>query len=145
LPLEKIPVNPHRFDAARIIRLGAVHQFAARLFSGAMLRRRKKLKKAAGNSAKRPKPRRSKTQFITRAEARRRAERHVLNRMFKGATVRDGAEVRLGIYTRCNWTGKDVWVVYKSAGENGIKSSEVVLVCKRTGRVIYEGSAQDEG
>jgi hypothetical protein len=24
LPLEKIPVNPHRLDAARIIRLGAV-------------------------------------------------------------------------------------------------------------------------
>src|ERR1035437_5906936 len=28
LPLEKIPVNPHRLNAARVVRLGAVHQFA---------------------------------------------------------------------------------------------------------------------
>jgi hypothetical protein len=28
LPLKKVPVNPHRLDAARIIRLGAVHQIA---------------------------------------------------------------------------------------------------------------------
>ena len=106
---------------------------------------RKKLKKAAGKSVKRTKPRRGKVQFITRDEARRRAERYVLNRIFKGATVRDGAAVRLGIYTRSNWTGKDVWVVYKNAGENALKSSEVVLVCKRTGQVLYEGSAGDEG
>ena len=91
------------------------------------------------------KPFKGKTRFITRAEARRRAARHVLNRMFKGATVRDGAKVRLGIYTQSNWTGKDVWVVYKNAGENALKSSEVVLVCKRTGRVLYAGSACDEG
>jgi hypothetical protein len=91
------------------------------------------------------KPTKGKTQFITRADARRRAERYVLNRIFKGATVRDGAEVRLGIYTRSNWTGKNVWVVYKNAEENALKSSEVVLVCKRTGRVLYEGSACDEG
>jgi hypothetical protein len=91
------------------------------------------------------KPVKGKVQFITRAEARRRAERHVINQMFKCATVRDGAEVRLGIYTRSNWTGKDVWVVYKNDGENALKSSEVVLVCKRTGRVLYAGSACDEG
>jgi hypothetical protein len=28
LPLEKIPVNPHRLDAARVIRFWAVHQAA---------------------------------------------------------------------------------------------------------------------
>jgi hypothetical protein len=28
LPLKKVPVNPHRLDAARIIRLRAVHQIA---------------------------------------------------------------------------------------------------------------------
>ena len=65
--------------------------------------------------------------------------------MFKGATVREGAEVRLGIYARSKWTGKDVWVVYKNAEENAFKPSEVVLVCKRTGRVLYEGSECDEG
>src|SRR5437660_117724 len=100
-----------------------------------MSKARRKLKKAAGKSAKRLKPRRGKKHFITRAEARRRAERHVLNRLFKGSTVRNGAKVRLGIYIRGNWTGKDVWVVYKNCGEIAFKSSRVVLVCKRTGRV----------
>ena len=62
-----------------------------------MAKARKKTKNAAGKSATLAKPGKAKAQFITRAEARRRAERHVINQMFKGATVRDGAEVRLGI------------------------------------------------
>ena len=66
-------------------------------------------------------------------------------RLFKGARVRDGAKVRLGIYFRGDWTTKDVWVVYKNPEEIALKSSEVVLVSKRTGRVLYEGSACDEG
>jgi hypothetical protein len=83
--------------------------------------------------------------FITRREARHRAERYVLDRLFKGALVRDGAKVRLGIYFRDKWTAKDVWVVYQDSDGCGFKSSYVVLVCKRTGRVLYEGSAGDEG
>lgn len=59
--------------------------------------------------------------------------------------MRDGAAVRLGIYLRGDWSRKDVWVVYKNSEETALKSSDVVLVCKRTGRVLYEGSAQDEG
>ena len=59
--------------------------------------------------------------------------------------VRDGAKVRLGIYFRDKWTAKDVWVVYKNPEGFGLKSSDVVLVSKRTGRVLYEGSACDEG
>src|ERR1022692_4116651 len=31
LPLEKIPVDPHRLDAARILRFRAVHQVANRI------------------------------------------------------------------------------------------------------------------
>jgi len=54
------------------------------------------MKNAAGKSATLAKPGNAKAQFITRAEARRRAERHVINQMFKGATVRDGAEVASG-------------------------------------------------
>ena len=108
-----------------------------------MSKSRKKLKKAAGKSARRPKPRPAK--FITRAEARRRAERHVLNRMFKGTTVRDGAVAKLCIYIRGDWSVKDTWVVYKNPKENALKSADVILVCKRTGRVLYEGSAGDEG
>jgi hypothetical protein len=108
-----------------------------------MSKAREKFKKAVGKPALRPKPR--KLQFITRAEARRRAERHVLKRTFKGAMVRDGAALRLGIYNRGDWTDKDVWVVYKISEEIALKASEVVLVCKRTGRVLYEGPANDEG
>jgi hypothetical protein len=91
-------------------------------------------------AARRLKPRKAK--FITRAEARRRAERHVLNRMFKGATVRDGMVASGNIY---NVRREDTWVVYKNPKEIALKSSDVILVCKRTGRVLYEGSAGDEG
>ena len=105
-----------------------------------MNKARRKLKKTASKSVKRPKPR--KAQFITRAEARRRAERHVLNRMFKGATVRDGAQAGGNLY---NVRREDTWVVYKKCRGMGLRSSDVVVVCKRTGRVLYEGSANDEG
>jgi hypothetical protein len=98
-----------------------------------------KLKVATGKTAKRPKPRKAK--FITRGEARRRAERYVFNRMFKGATVQDIAESSGCFYNPPN----DAWVVYKKPQALGFRSSEVVLVCKHTGRVLYEGSAHDEG
>ncbi len=105
-----------------------------------MSKARRKLKKTASKPVKQPKPR--KVRFITQAEARRRAERHVLNRMFKGATVRDGAEAGGNIY---NVRREDTWVVYKKCRGMGLRSSDVVVVCKRTGRVLYEGSAHDEG
>jgi hypothetical protein len=108
-----------------------------------MSKPRKKFRTAAGKTFRRPKP--HKANFITRAEARRQAERHVLKRTLKGSTVRDGAVVRLGIDNRGDWTDKDVWVVYKNSEEIALKPSEVVLVCKRTGRVLYEGHANDEG
>ena len=65
-----------------------------------MSKARKKLKKAAGKSVRRQKRHIGKKRFITRAEARRRAERHVWNRMFGGARVRDGATAKLCIYNR---------------------------------------------
>ena len=111
-----------------------------------MSKTRKKVNKAAGKSANQPKPRSGKRKFVTRAEARQRAERHVLNRMFKGARVRNGATACLHIYVpEGQWTNEDVWVVYKNLDEIAFKSSSVVLVCKRTGRVLYEGPAGDEG
>ena len=83
---------------------------------------------------------------ITPAEARRRAARHVLDRMFKGAKVADGAEVRLGIYPGGHWKAAEVWIVYKNPDDSmALKSSDIVVVSKRTGRVLYEGSAGDEG
>jgi hypothetical protein len=95
-------------------------------------------------SAGRPTTRSGKKQFITRAEARRRAERHVLNRMFKGATVLDGAEPSWNIF---GVRREDTWVVLKNdQGDRlALKSSDMVVVCKRTGRVLYDGPAQDEG
>ena len=107
-----------------------------------MSKARRKLKKTAGKSAMRLKPQRGKLRLITRAEARRRAERHVLNRMFKGATVRDGAVVGGNIY---GVRREDTWVVYKKCRGMGFRSSDVLVVCKRTGRELYEGSAGDEG
>jgi hypothetical protein len=88
------------------------------------------------------KPRRGKARFITRAEARRRAARHILNQMFKGALVRDGMEADHNAY---NVRHKDTWVVYKNRPVTGLQSSDVVVVCKRTGRVLYDGLAGDEG
>lgn len=101
--------------------------------------------KSKTGKVKTPKPSRgnSRSFSITRAEARRQAERHVLRWMFKGATVRDGAEARSQIY---NVRREDTWVVYKNPRDMTLlRSSEVVVVCKRTGRVLYEGSACDEG
>ena len=72
---------------------------------------------------------------------RRRAERQVLNQMFKGASVRDGPEAGVNIYSVRR---EDGWVVYKKCRGMGFRSSDVVVVCKRTGRVLYEGSAGDE-
>jgi hypothetical protein len=97
-------------------------------------------KRITGKSVRRPKPRKAK--FITRAEARRRAERHVLNRMFKGATVRDGAEASHNIY---GVRRENTWVVYKNPSGSALRSADAVVICKRTGRVLYEGSAGDEG
>lgn len=91
-------------------------------------------------------PRRLARKTITPAAARRRAARHVLLRMFKGAKVADGSKVRLGFYLKGNWKPAEVWIVHKNADDSmALKSSDVIAICKRTGRVLYEGPAGDEG
>jgi len=91
-------------------------------------------------------PRRQTRKPITPAEARRRAARHVISRIFKGATVADEAEVRLGFYSASHWKPAEVWIVYKNPADSmALKSSDIVVVAKRTGRVLYEGPAGDEG
>lgn len=64
--------------------------------------------------------------------------------MFDGVPVRDGEEARLRLY---NVRRKDVWVVLPKIERelSGFRSSTVVMVCKRTGRVLYAGPAKDEG
>jgi len=113
-----------------------------------MPKARKKLKTSAGKpakrSTKRPKPRgtRKPRRLLTRAEARRRAARRVLNRMFNGAMVRDGVEAGGNFY---GVRRENTWVVYINPRGGVLRSADVVVVCKRTGRVLYEGSAGDEG
>ena len=90
--------------------------------------------------------RRLNRKHITPAEARRRAARHVLKRMFQGATVADGAKARLCIYPGGDWKPAEVWIVFKNPEDPmALKSSDIIVVSKRTGRVLYEGPASDEG
>jgi hypothetical protein len=49
---------------------------------------------------------------------------------------RDGVEVGGTLY---NVRREDTWVVYKNPRVSAFRSSDVVVVCKRTGRVLYEG------
>ena len=93
----------------------------------------KRTKPATTRKRKRP---------ISSAEARRRAIRHVVRRMFGGAGVADGKHANMAVY---DLRTEDVWVVFKNSRElHVLRSSEVVVVCQRTGRVLYEGPANDE-
>jgi len=60
----------------------------------------------------------------------------------QSAVVRDGAKARGNIY---NVRREDTWVVHKNLGDIAFRSSEVLVICRRTGRVLYEGLAHDEG
>ncbi|MEI8290999.1 MAG: hypothetical protein WCH99_16155 [Verrucomicrobiota bacterium] len=85
---------------------------------------------------------------ITAAAARRHAAQFVLKEMFAGARVCDGSKARLCIYdTTGKLAGKRFWVVYPNPTEipAAIRSSAVIVVCQRTGKILYAGSAQDEG
>ena len=108
---------------------------------------RKRSKRASSKPIKSSPSTKRKKLPITRAEARRQAERHVLRRMFRGATVRDGARVRLGIFSPGGWSAKDVWVVYLHSATPvyELRASQIIVVGKSTGKVLYEGSAHDEG
>jgi hypothetical protein len=52
---------------------------------------------------------------------------------------------KLVLPIRGDWSVKDTWVVYKKPRAVALRSADVVVICKRTGRVLYEGSADDEG
>ena len=110
---------------------------------------RKKLKKVAASKLSQARGSKIRVQGITRTEARRLAAQHAVEAKFRGSTVKDGAKVALSVYTL--WlphplTGKDVWVVYPEAENRMVLGpSDIVVICKRTGRVVYTGSANDEG
>ena len=91
--------------------------------------------------------------FVTKEEAVRLARQHIVDPAYECGGVVDGAVANLGlIYIpgRVDWSVKDVWVVYKCHKQPVdavavLTSSQVVFVCKRTGKVLYEGWAGDEG
>ena len=112
--------------------------------------KRRAAKKGASHAARRTQPRKTGKQaqrrkgLITPEQARRLAARHMMPAMFDGVPVRDGAGARLRLY---NVPRKDVWVVFPRINPKllGFFPSTVVVVCKRTGRVLYAGSVNDEG
>ena len=85
---------------------------------------------------------------LTPAEARRRAGQHVIKQMFTGARVSDGTGERMCIYdVTGELAGNPVWFVYPNpeGPSNVIRSSQVIAICQRTGKILYAGSAHDEG
>jgi hypothetical protein len=91
------------------------------------------------------KPPKTKKKAITVLQARRLAAKHVMARMFGKAPVRDGEKTESGIYfVKTN----QVWLVFPDSYRDEpvrLRSSDVVVVCKRTGRILYDGLAGDEG
>ena len=68
--------------------------------------------------------------------------------MKKGVPVRDGKTARWRVNDpNCKLVGKDVWLVYPNSEQpvTVLRCSQLIAVCKRSGRVLYEGSAADEG
>jgi hypothetical protein len=86
--------------------------------------------------------RRSRKRHITAAEAKRRAARYLAIKMFKGLTVLDGEDVRYNIYSV---RGKETWLIQQPSSFPESQPTQVVVVCKRSGRILYAGSASDEG
>jgi hypothetical protein len=70
------------------------------------------------------------------------AQRHLLGRMFKGARIRQG---------RFNASGgvadDPAWYIYPvlPAAENLLPPSFVLIVCQRTGKVLYSGPVNNGG
>lgn len=99
-------------------------------------------KKKPVRVTKRPaKPRKK---AVSATQARRLAARHVMARMFADVPVRDGADVKR-LYRL--WR-EDVWIVFPNREDEHISTlcaSRVIVVSKRTGRVLFEGDANDEG
>jgi hypothetical protein len=80
---------------------------------------------------------------ISPAEARRRAARFVIGNLFKGVRVQDGATAKWNID---GVRRKDVWVVYRhqKRDDGWIPAQDLMVVCKRTGRVLYDRLAFPE-
>lgn len=90
----------------------------------------------------------TKPKMVSPSEARRRAGDFLIRSLLRGAKVKDGATARWSpSYGYKPLNPSKVWLVFlqQRGNEISLRSSEVVAVCKRTGRVLYHGSANDEG
>lgn len=80
---------------------------------------------------------------LSRHQALSRAKAHICHELLgKSPRIVDSRYAEVRAY---NVDTKNAWVIYKVSKEIAFKSSEVIVVCKRTGKVIYEGAAGDEG
>jgi hypothetical protein len=82
---------------------------------------------------------------VSPAQARKLAVRQTRDAGFIGAKVEDGSAVRWWAYSIRR---KEVWIVFRKRDEHEqylLSSSRIVVVCKRTGAVLYVGDACDEG
>ena len=89
-----------------------------------------------------------KPKIISRTESLRQAGKFLIRSLLHGAKVKDGAATRWSpSYGSKSFNPSKVWVVFlqQRGDEISLRSSEVIAVCKRTGRVLYHGSANDEG
>jgi hypothetical protein len=63
--------------------------------------------------------------------------------MLAGAKVVDGKRAGLAVY---GLPREGVWIVFKeSRGVPALRSAEITAICQRTGRILYDGPANDEG
>jgi hypothetical protein len=91
---------------------------------------------------RRPRAQGTRKRHITSAEAKRRAARYLANKALKGLTVVDGEHAPCNIY---GVSERETWVIQKPSFFPEPRPTQVVVVCKRTGRILYDGSAGDEG
>lgn len=81
-----------------------------------------------------------KRKFFSKPEVRRRAADYAIKNLLQGATVCDGAEV---LWEKIAGVRRDdVWVIYRKqwkAGKQVIAADDLMVLCKRTGRVLFDG------
>ncbi len=61
--------------------------------------------------------------------------------------ITHGIPDNCAIYRTGDWNPDQVWCVLCNAhpGELMLASSRAIIICKDTGKIIYDGSANDEG
>lgn len=88
---------------------------------------------------------------VARDEARQIAEAYIASHpgRLAGATVSVVRSLEDDGFRRPNAYGvrlEGCWIVYlEGTSVEALKSSEIIVVCKTTGEVVYSGSAHDEG